>query len=50
VVIIAVAFGVSQAADKIFGDRLLPRLLTVAVILSVLGWLVFRRRGTASRP
>jgi hypothetical protein len=50
VVIIAVAFGVSQAADKIFGDHLLPRLLTVAVILSVLGWLVFRRRGTASRP
>ena len=49
-VIVAITMAVGLVTDKIFGDHLVPRLLTVLVILSVLGWLVFHRRGTASRP
>jgi len=49
-VIIAITIVVSLVADRTFGDHIVPRLLIVAVILSVLGWLLFRKRGTASRP
>jgi len=48
--IVAVTIVVSLVADKVFGNHLLPRLLVVATILSVLGWLLFRKRRTASRP
>jgi hypothetical protein len=48
-VIFAITYVVGLLADKAFGNHLLPRLLVVALIVSVLGWLVFRKPGTGSR-
>jgi hypothetical protein len=41
---------VSRLADKIFGNHVVLRLVIAAAILLFLGWLLFRKRGTASRP
>ena len=46
----AYATAVSRVVDKIFGNHVVLRILVVAAILLFLGWLLFRKRGTASRP
>jgi hypothetical protein len=46
----AYATVVSRVADKIFGSHVVLRFLVAAAILLFLGWLLFRKRGTASIP
>jgi cytochrome c biogenesis protein CcdA len=49
-VILVITYVVALMADKAFGNHLLPRIFVVAAILTVLGWLLFRKRGRAGRP
>jgi hypothetical protein len=42
---ILVAMAVSLMADKVFADHFWPRLLVAALIVLVLGYLLFRNRG-----
>jgi hypothetical protein len=46
----AYATAVSRLADRIFGNHVVLRLVIAAAILLFLGWLLFRKRGTAGRP
>ena len=49
-VILAIAYVVGLTADKAFGNHLLLRIFVAVAILTVLGWLLFRKSGRASRP
>ena len=50
VVIGAIAAAVGEMADKAFGNHLLLRIFVAVAVLAVFGWLLFRKRGTTSRP
>ncbi|MGB2662881.1 MAG: hypothetical protein WAK48_02685 [Candidatus Acidiferrum sp.] len=49
-VILVITFLVAMMADRAFGNHLLPRIFIVAAILTVLGWLLFLKRGRTGGP
>jgi hypothetical protein len=49
-VILAITYVVGLTADKAFGNHLLLRIFVAVAILTVLGWLLFRKSGRVRRP
>ena len=50
VIVIALFMAASLVADKVFSDHLWPRVFVAALIVLVLGYLLFRNRGKGKRP